>query len=349
MRDLQPRIHPQFLGRLQRLGRGPAAPAFGDKGGNRGVARLQRLGQRVIRADRGKGCAQQGIGAGRIDVEPFETHGRAHQIKAKLQPARLADPVGLHQPHLFRPVLQPVQRRQQFPGIIADLEEPLRQLAPFDQRIRPPAPPVDHLFIGQHRHIDRVPVDHRRLAVHQPRFHHVDEHRLLLAIIFRVAGRDFPAPVQRKAKGFQLPLHVGDVLMGPDRRVHPPFNRGILGRQAKGIPTHRMQHGIALRRLGPRHHIAHRIVAHMAHMDAPRRIGEHFQHVILGPRRIAPGHKDPGLIPGLLPLRFDHCGFVTRHHRPQFQSSARNYTGAGVKASLTACCPQSATGGRATV
>ena len=29
------------------------------------------------------------------------------------------------------------------------------------------------------------------------------------------------------------------------------------------------------------HHIAHRVIAHMAHMDAAGGIGEHFQNVIL--------------------------------------------------------------------
>ena len=277
---------------------------------------LQRLGQGMVGRDGGKGRAHQRIGAGRVNLQRLKPSWSTHGVKGELQALALADPVGLHQADLLGPVLQTVQSRQQFTRIVADLEKPLRQLAPFDQSVGAPAATVDDLFIGQNRHVDRVPVHHGLLAVDEARSHHVDEHRLLLAVILRVTGGEFPAPVDRQPQWLHLRPHVGDVAIGPVARVATPLHRGILGGHAESVPAHRVQDRVTLRRLGPRHHIAHRIVAHMAHVDAARRVGEHLKHVILGLGRVASRLKDQGLIPGLLPFRFDHGGFVARHLWP---------------------------------
>ena len=86
--------------------------------------------------------------------------------------------------------------------------------SPFNLGARPPALAVDHLLVGQNGHIDRVPVHHRVFAVNQPLFHEVDEHRLLLAVIFRVRGRKLAAPIQRPAQRLHLRLHLGNVAIG---------------------------------------------------------------------------------------------------------------------------------------
>ena len=52
-----------------------------------------------------------------------------------------------------------VERVQKAVREIGDLEKPLGQLALFDQRARAPAAAVDHLLIGKHGMIDRVPID----------------------------------------------------------------------------------------------------------------------------------------------------------------------------------------------
>ena len=53
-------------------------------------------------------------------------------------------------------------------------------------------------------------------------------------------------------------------------------------------------------------------------MDAPRRIGEHLQHIVLRPRRVAHGAEQPGRVPGLLPFRLDAAGVVARHEAPSY-------------------------------
>ena len=313
MRHPDTGVEAHLLGRLDGFRTGAAAPAFGDKSRQRRIARLQRFCQRMVCRNGGKGCAQQRVGPRGIDLQLREPLGRAHRVKRKLQPARLADPVGLHDADLLGPVRQPVQRRQQLARIVGNAKEPLRQLAPFHQRARPPAPPVDHLFIRQHRHVDGVPVHHGGLAIDQARLQHVQEHRLLLAVVFRVAGGKLAAPVDRQAQRLHLRAHVGDVAIGPVLGVAAPFHRRIFGGHPEGIPAHRVQHAESGQGFVARDHVAHRVVAHMAHVDAPRRIGEHLQHIILGPG-IADGGEDIGRVPHVLPAAF-RCGGIIGHGR----------------------------------
>ena len=88
------------------------------------------------------------------------------------------------------------------------------------------------------------------------------------------------------------------------------LHRGVLGRHAEGVPAHRMQHVEAPRPLVARDHVAHRIIAHMAHMDAARRIGKHLQHVIFRPRIVVAGAEHRRLVPDLLPFGFRFAGVV---------------------------------------
>ena len=347
-------VKADLLGGFQRLGGGAAFARLCQKRRHLRVG-FQHLGQRVIRGNCGKRRAHQGVGAGRIDLQRLEPRRSPHSLERKLQPARLPDPVRLHQAHLVRPMRQPVQCAQQLLRILADPEEPLRQLAPFDRRPRPPALAVDHLLVREHRHVHRVPVHHRRLAVDQPRRHHVDKHGLLLAVILWVAGRKAPAPIKRVAQRFQLGFHVVDVLVGPVLGVTPPFHRGVLGRHAERIESHWMQDVEAAGQFVARDDIPHRVVPRVPNMDAPRGIGEHLQHVILRPRRVALRREDPRLGPGLLPLRFYLGGIIARHLRPraEFRAQLHGEAREGPPlpgphhrfAGLKACCRAPATAG----
>jgi hypothetical protein len=63
-----------------------------------------------------------------------------------------------------------------------------------------------------------------------------------VAVVFRLAGRDLAAPVEREAQALQLRLHVGDVVARPAAGVDALFHGGIFGRHAEGVPAHRVQH-----------------------------------------------------------------------------------------------------------
>ncbi len=192
MPDPQPGIQPQLFRRLDRRFGGAEFAALSDKRGDFRVVGLKRFGNRMIRRDGDKGRPHQRVGSGCVNIN------RALPVasfKPQLQPARLADPVFLHHAHLGGPVFQPVQRREQLFGHRRDIEKPLGQLAPLHNGTRAPAPPRLDLFIGQHGHVDRIPVDHGLFAIDQPHFKHIKKQRLLLAVIFRVAGGEFARPV----------------------------------------------------------------------------------------------------------------------------------------------------------
>ena len=148
-------VETHLFGGLDLGGGGAALAAFGVERSHVGVVTFQRLGQRVIGRDADKGRTGQRVGAGGVNLDAVKAVGRGRAIvrftdqrKCKLQPARFADPVLLHQPHLGGPVVQTVQRVLQLSGHIGNLEEPLRQFAPLDLGARTPALAVDHLFIG---------------------------------------------------------------------------------------------------------------------------------------------------------------------------------------------------------
>ena len=345
----QASVEAQLLGRLQRLFRCAALAAKGAELLDLWPRLGQCLGQRVVGRDADERRAHQRVGAGGIDLDGVEI---LHRLEGHLQPARLADPVFLHQAHLGGPVVQPVERGQQFVGHVGDAEEPLGQLAAFDLGAGSPALAVDHLLVGKHRHVDRVPVHHGVLAGDETGVEHVDEQRLLLAVVFRIAGRELAAPVDRQTQRLHLRAHVGDVLVGPVLGVAADGHGGVLGRHPESVPAHRVQHVVPGRQLVARDHVAHRVVAHVAHMDAPRRIGEHLEHIVFRLAAIEPGAEQAGLVPGLLPLGFDvRCG-ISRHAVQFLEMNApgekaRRHVGGllGERARTRACGPGCAAAG----
>ena len=171
----------------------------------------------MVRGQGDEARPEQRVRAGRENLDAVIEIGRcsAVPLEPHLQAFRPADPVRLHGAHLLRPALQLVNCFQQIFGIFGDLEEPLSQLALLDERAGAPAASVDHLLVRQHRVIDRVPVHLGGFPVDQALVQHLQEQCLLRAVIFRIAGRELPAPVQRQAELCELGLHGVDVLIGP--------------------------------------------------------------------------------------------------------------------------------------
>jgi hypothetical protein len=90
------------------------------------------------------------------------------------------------------------------------------------------------------------------------------------------------------------------------------LHRSVFRRHAEGVPAHRVQDVEALcARLIAGDHVAHRVVAHVADMDAPRRIGEHFQDVVFRTRIVVVRLEKLRLRPGLLPFRFGFARIVS--------------------------------------
>ena len=173
---------------------------------------------------------------------------------------------------------------------------------------RAPAAPVDHLLVGEHRLVDGIPIDLRFLARDQASGKKIEEQLLLVLIISGIAGRDLARPVERKAHRLQLRPHGGDIGVGPFRRTGVVLHGGVLRRQSERVPAHRVEDIEAPRAPIARHHVAHGVVAHMAHMDAPRRIGEHLEHIVFRARIVVFRLEDLRVRPGFPPfgLGFAH-------------------------------------------
>ncbi len=306
MSDLQPGVIAFLLGALDVLGRRAHAMAFVDEFLQRLVLLRQFCCQRMIGRDGEKRHAEDGVRPGGEHLQLLEAFRQclAFDSEAHQQAFGFADPVALHQPHLVRPAIERVERRQQVVGIFGDLQKPLAQLALLDQGTRPPAAPIYHLLIGQHSMIYRVPVDFALLAIDQTLLEELHEQALLLGVIFHIAGRKFAAPIERQAHALELGTHRGDVLIRPGLRVHLALDGRVLRRQAKGVPAHRMQDVEATRALIAGEHVAHHIVAHMADVDAPRRIGEHLEHIIFRLGGIFLGAVDFLPVPNFAPMLF---------------------------------------------
>ena len=301
-----------LLGGLDRRCRGAGVLALGDEFRERRIAGGCCGREWMIGRDRQKARTEQSVGAGGENLQLAFAVGRGEGVEheADQQALGAADPVLLHDTDFFRPALERVERFEQLLREGGDLEEPLGQLALLDFGAGAPAAAVDHLLVGEHGVIDRIPVHLRLLAFDQAGAQEIEEHALLVLVVGRVAGRDFARPIERQAHRLELRLHRRDVLIGPGLGMRLARHRGVLGRHAEGVPAHRMQHRVAHRPLGARHHVAHRVVAHVPHMDAPGRIGEHLQHVVFRPRVVVAGGEDALVVPGLLPAHLRDAGVV---------------------------------------
>ena len=282
---------------------GAEAPAFRHERRRRGIARRHRRRDRVLRREGQERHAEQRIGPRRVDLDPVDAVRRLDQREAQPGALAAADPLFLHHAHPFRPAVEMRQGLEQVGGIAGDAQEPLRQALLLDRRARTPAAPVNHLLIREHGLIDRIPVHPALAPLRQPGAQQIEKQFLLLPVIFRIAGREFARPVDGQAHALQLAAHGGDIVVGPAGRMDAALARGVLGGQAEGVPAHGMQHREPARALVPRHHVAERVVAHMAHVDLPARVREHFQHVVFRAavvRHVGDGEA-PARGPGLLP------------------------------------------------
>ena len=226
------------------------------------------------------------------------------------------DPPRLHRAHPLGPAIQRAVRqcREQGGCFLGDAEEPLRQPPLLDGGARPPAATVDHLLVGQHGAVHRVPIDEALAPEGQPGRQQIEEQFLLMAVIARVAARELARPVDRQAHALHLAAHGLDIGPGPDVGMDAAIPRRVLRRQAEGVPSHRVHDGEAARPLVARDHVAERVVADVPHVDFAARVGEHLEHVVF--RRVAGRDvldREAALSrPGCLPARLGSAEVETR-------------------------------------
>ena len=170
MHRLDAGVEAHLLGGVDGFLRRAHVVALLDELGELRILLRHRRGQRMIRRQRHELGAEQSVRPRGEDLQLALVVRRRLRVEheADQQAFRAADPVLLHQPDFLRPAVERVERFQQLFRIIADLEEPLDQLALLDLGARAPAAAVDHLLVGEHGMVDRVPVHLRCLRSTSP-------------------------------------------------------------------------------------------------------------------------------------------------------------------------------------
>ena len=89
---------------------------------------------------------------------------------------------------------------------------------------------------------------------------------------------------------------------------------GVLRRQAEGVPAHGLEDVLAAHTLIAGDDVTDGVVAHMAHVQLPRGIGEHGQAIELLPAGVFHRLEGPGLFPVSLGRRLDGARIVIVWH-----------------------------------
>src|SRR5690606_16878047 len=192
MRDGQAGAHAGLLARGDFGFGGAAQLALFDERRQRGVGLRRMRGQRVLGRHGAERDPHDGVGARGEHVEPAVLDelavGAGDLVReGEAQALGLADPVFLHDAHALGPAGQAVADLvEQLIGVIGDAQVVAGDLALLDQRAGTPAAPVDDLFVGQHRLVDRVPVDYLGLAVGNALFEHLQEQPLVPFVVLRI-------------------------------------------------------------------------------------------------------------------------------------------------------------------
>src|ERR1700722_14393007 len=148
----------------------------------------------------------------------------------------------------------------------------------FDKRVfvAPAVATIYDLLVSEDRAALGTPVDATLFAVGEAAFEHAQEKPLVPAIVFWFASGDFAAPVVAEAEAAQGALKFGDVVVGPDTRMHVVLDGGVFGGQAEGVPAHGMEDVEAAHALDARDDVADGVIAHVPHVHGAEGIRQHF-------------------------------------------------------------------------
>ena len=168
------------------LGFGRAAGLARLEEGGDGRARRGRVQrQRMLRRDGAEGDAHDRVGARREDVQAAGADQLARGVADAVQEGEahafaLAEPVLLHHLDALGPAGQAgLHAVEQLLGVLRDLQVVARDLALLDQGARAPAAALDHLLVGEHGLVDRIPVHDLRAPLDDAGLEHLQEEPLV--------------------------------------------------------------------------------------------------------------------------------------------------------------------------
>ena len=220
---------------------------------------------------------------------------RRDHLEGHLGPPAPTDPVPLLDKDLVRP-LEQLHVVDQAVRVVRDLEEPLGQVPHLGHGAAAPADPRRDLLVGQHRLVDRTPVDRRRLSVGQSPLQQLEEDPLVPAVVAGVGADDLTVPVVGEAEARLGAAHLLDVGEGPFLGMHPPLDGSVLCGEAEGVVAHGVEDVVALHPPLPGDGVRDGVVLHVPHVHVARGVREHLQDVALA-RRIGVRGGGMGLLP----------------------------------------------------
>ena len=166
----------------------------------------------------------------------------------------------------------------------------------------------------------------------------LEEDPLRPAEVVLVGRGELAVPIDGEAEHLQLAAEVVDVALGLDGGVLTGGDRVLLGRQAEGVPAHRVEDVEAVGLLIAGEDVRSGVAFRVADVEAGAGgVGEHVQDVVL---RLAAGDglgaEGGAGFPGGLPLLFEGgeivaAGFCFRsvHECVQIGGSGRRWQGFG--------------------
>ena len=235
--------------------------------------------------------------------------------EVELRPLRSPDPVALHGLDALGP-LEVVESLQELVGVGGDAEEPLLQIALFDEVARALAGAVGQdLLVGQHGLAARAPVDRGEGAVGQARLPEPEEDQLGPVDVGGVVAVHLPAPVVDGTETEEGGLQLGDAGIGERPRVGPRPYGGVLGREAERIEAEGAEHALPEHGLVPDGQVAEGVVPHVPLVGRARGVGIHAQRVVLLPRIVVVDPVGAFFLPVALPLLLN-CNDVERPGHP---------------------------------
>ena len=135
------------------------------------------------------------------------------------------------------------------------------------------------------------------------------------AVVVLVDGRELARPVAGEAEPLELSSEVFDGGPGGFGRMDAGLDRILLGGQAEGVPSHRMEDVASRHPLVSRHDVVRDVVQQVSDVEAGARgVGEHSHAVVARLRLVEvwiTGIRSPEdvlLAPPVLPLRLDGLG-----------------------------------------
>ena len=267
----------------------------------------------MLRRHNHEGYAEQRVRSGGIDLQLLvcAVHGEIHEGAGGL-----ADPADLLLLDAVR-IIHFVESVQKLVRILGNPEIPdiLRQLYHF--AVADIALSALGVLVGENHLAVRAVVHQGLCSEHQAVLEQLQENPLGPLVIIRKRRGDLSAPVKGEAHTLHLILEMLHIAHGDDVRVGIGLDGVVFRRKSKGIKSDGEQDVVALHSSLAGNNFDTGIGLDVSYMHAcSGRIGELHQSVKLRFFTEIHGFEYTGVIPCLLPLRFDSFEIVFHNCNP---------------------------------